>query len=315
MTVVFGGVVTLPTVACVMSSPPPATTTRLTRLPQHKISVLWRDIRVQRHRKSASWAEIRAKSLPRTSASLPFATRAAILTITCRAILDMKNQRDKLHQYQRRITILTDKETDIAKQMLAKGDKKRALLALRRKKYQESLLAKTDAQLEQLEQLTSNVEFAQIQKDVVFGLQQGTKVLQEIHAEMGGIEHVEKLMGDTADAIAYQQVCFFSFRICFIPFRYQTTNVLFARRKSAICSAAESQTKTKKKSRTNWLHWSARFWAPRNRSYRQSQIHNYRSSKSKKMCRRRLRWNGRPCWRHRYDGRDKQFYGHGGHCI
>lgn len=118
----------------------------------------------------------------------------------------MKNQRDKLRQYQRRITILTDKETDIAKQMLAKGDKKRALLALRRKKYQESLLVKTDAQLEQLEQLTSNVEFAQIQKDVVFGLQQGTKVLQEIHKEMGGIEHVEKLMGDTADAIAYQKV-------------------------------------------------------------------------------------------------------------
>lgn len=123
-----------------------------------------------------------------------------------RAILDMKNQRDKLHQYQRRITILTDKETDIAKQMLAKGDKKRALLALRRKKYQESLLAKTDAQLAQLEQLTSNVEFAQIQKDVVFGLQQGTKVLQEIHKEMGGIEHVEKLMGESADAVAYQKV-------------------------------------------------------------------------------------------------------------
>jgi charged multivesicular body protein 6 len=93
--------------------------------------------------------------------------------------------------------------------MLAKGDKPRALLALRRKKYQESLLAKTDAQLEQLEKLTSSVEFALIQKDVLFGLQQGTKVLQEIHAEMGGIENVEKLMGETADAIAYQRVCLF----------------------------------------------------------------------------------------------------------
>lgn len=123
-----------------------------------------------------------------------------------RAILDLKTQRDKLHQYQRRITVLTDRETEIAKQMLAKGDKKRALLALRRKKYQESLLAQTDRQLEQLEKLTANVEFAQIQKDVVFGLQQGTKVLKEIHAEMGGIEHVEKLMGETADAIAYQNV-------------------------------------------------------------------------------------------------------------
>ncbi|KAI2632036.1 charged multivesicular body protein 6 [Hypoxylon sp. NC1633] len=122
-----------------------------------------------------------------------------------RAILDLKLQRDKLHQYQRRITVLTDKETAVARQMLAAGDKKRALLALRRKKYQESLLEKTDLQLAQLEQLTRSVEFALIQKDIVFGLQQGTKVLREIHAEMGGIEHVEKLMGETADAIAYQR--------------------------------------------------------------------------------------------------------------
>lgn len=123
-----------------------------------------------------------------------------------RAILDMKNQRDKLHQYQRRITVLTSREKEIAKQMLAKGDKPKALLALRRKKYQESLLEKTDAQLEQLEKLTSSVEFALVQKDVVFGLQQGTSVLKEIHKEMGGLEHVEKLMGETADAVAYQQV-------------------------------------------------------------------------------------------------------------
>lgn len=118
----------------------------------------------------------------------------------------MKNQRDKLHQYQRRITVLTDRETAIAKEMLAKGNKDKALLALRRKKYQESLLAKTDAQLEQLEKLTSSVEFALVQKDVVFGLQQGTNVLKQIHKEMGGLEHVEKLMGDTAEAVAYQQV-------------------------------------------------------------------------------------------------------------
>ncbi len=92
--------------------------------------------------------------------------------------------------------------------MLAKGDKPRALLALRRKKYQESLLAKTDAQLEQLEKLTSSVEFALIQKDVLFGLQQGTRVLKDIQREMGGVENVEKLMGETAEAIAYQQVRF-----------------------------------------------------------------------------------------------------------
>lgn len=157
----------------------------------------------------------------------------------------MKNQRDKLHQYQRRISVLTDKETEIARQMLAKGDKKRALLALRRKKYQESLLAKTDAQLAQLEKLTTDVEFALIQKDVLFGLQQGTKVLQEIHAEMGGIEHVEKLMGETADAIAYQQVSILGF-----PFSMDF--YLHSSRKLAICSEAASRIRTRKKSKRNY---------------------------------------------------------------
>ena len=117
----------------------------------------------------------------------------------------MKNQRDKLHQYQRRITVITDRETAVARQCLARGDKAKALLALRRKKFQETLLAKTDAQLETLEQLTSNVEFALVQKDVVYGLQQGTSVLKQIHAEMGGIENVEKLMGENEDARAYQK--------------------------------------------------------------------------------------------------------------
>lgn len=117
----------------------------------------------------------------------------------------MKIQRDKLHQYQHRITIITDRETAVAKECLSHGYKSKALLALRRKKYQESLLAKTDAQLETLEKLTSSVEFALVQKDVVFGLQQGTAVLKQIHAEMGGVENVEKLMGENEAARQYQK--------------------------------------------------------------------------------------------------------------
>lgn len=118
----------------------------------------------------------------------------------------MKNQRDKLHQYQKKIIVITTRETEVAKECLKKGDKRRALLALRRKKYQESLLQKTDAQLAQLEILTNDVEFALVQKDVLFGLQQGTSVLKEIHKEMGGLENVEKLMGETEEAQAYQRV-------------------------------------------------------------------------------------------------------------
>ncbi|GAB7361153.1 hypothetical protein MBLNU230_g1187t1 [Neophaeotheca triangularis] len=127
------------------------------------------------------------------------------VTAQDKAILDMKIQRDKLHQYQKRITTITTRETDIAKECLRNGDKKRALLALRRKKYQESLLQKTDQQLAQLEALTSDVEFALVQKDVVFGLQQGTSVLKEIHKEIGGLDKVGLIMEESEEARAYQE--------------------------------------------------------------------------------------------------------------
>lgn len=121
----------------------------------------------------------------------------------------MKNQRDKLQQYQKRIVIITNRETNVARECLKKGDKRSALVALRRKKYQESLLQKTDQQLAQLEILTNDVEFALVQQDVLFGLRQGTAVLKQIHNEMGGIQHVEKLLGDTAEAQAYAKVLYF----------------------------------------------------------------------------------------------------------
>jgi len=88
--------------------------------------------------------------------------------------------------------------------MLQKGDKPRALLALRRRKYQETLLQKTDAQLETLEQLTATIEFSLVQKDVLYGLQQGNAVLKEIHREMT-LESVEKLVDETAEGVRYQK--------------------------------------------------------------------------------------------------------------
>ena len=69
------------------------------------------------------------------------------------AILDMKLQRDKIKQYRKRIQAVLSREHEIAIECLRKGDKPRAKLALRRKKYQEQLLEKADKQLETLEEL------------------------------------------------------------------------------------------------------------------------------------------------------------------
>ncbi|KAF5312918.1 hypothetical protein D9619_002989 [Psilocybe cf. subviscida] len=116
-----------------------------------------------------------------------------------KAILDLKLQRDKLRQYQKKA-----REHAIAKAHIAAGRKDRALIALRQRKYQQSLMTKTDQQLENLEQLVSTIEFSLVEMSVLHGLKQGNEVLKEIHKEMN-IESVEKLLDETAEARQYQQ--------------------------------------------------------------------------------------------------------------
>ncbi|EPQ60623.1 hypothetical protein GLOTRDRAFT_124376 [Gloeophyllum trabeum ATCC 11539] len=123
------------------------------------------------------------------------------VTAQDRAILE---SRDKLKQYQRKLQHVLDREKEIARQHLAAGDKQRALIALRRRKYQESLLLKTDGQLASLEQLVSTIEFSLIEVSVLHGLKQGNEVLKEIHKEMN-VESVEKLLEETAEAREYQR--------------------------------------------------------------------------------------------------------------
>ncbi|ODV91595.1 hypothetical protein CANCADRAFT_15288, partial [Tortispora caseinolytica NRRL Y-17796] len=126
------------------------------------------------------------------------------ITAQDRAILNLKLQRDKLQEYQTSIQVVLDREKELATLCLQKGDRRRALLALRKRKYQEQLLNRTDEQLMTLEQLVDSVEFALVQKDVVFGLEEGNRVLKQLNAEMN-MERIEKLMDETADGIAYQE--------------------------------------------------------------------------------------------------------------
>ena len=64
-----------------------------------------------------------------------------------KAILNLKKTRDQLLQYQKKIEGNLDKDRELAKRLLKEGKKERAKLLLRKKKYHESLLSKTDGQL------------------------------------------------------------------------------------------------------------------------------------------------------------------------
>ena len=75
---------------------------------------------------------------------------------------------------------------------------------LRKKKYQEGLLTRTDGQLDNLQQLVQDLEFAQVEQEVVKGLKIGNDALKKANA-MFSIDEIEQIMEDTAEAIDKQK--------------------------------------------------------------------------------------------------------------
>ncbi|GAA6079191.1 charged multivesicular body protein 6 [Tachysurus ichikawai] len=120
------------------------------------------------------------------------------------AILQLKQQRDKLKQYQRKLTVQLEKERLLAKQLLKDGKKERALLLLKKKCYQDQLLDKTETQINNLERMAQDLEFAQIEVKFLEGLKVGNDCLKKMH-EVFSIEEVERIMEETQDAIEYQK--------------------------------------------------------------------------------------------------------------
>ncbi|XP_077259192.1 vacuolar protein sorting 20 [Temnothorax americanus] len=121
-----------------------------------------------------------------------------------KAILQVKQTRDKIKQYQRKIEQSLEKERLLAKELLKNGKKDRALLLLRKKKYQEQVLSRADGQLENLERMAHDLEFAQVEMKVVDGLKVGNTALKQLHALLS-IDEIEKVMDDTREGIEKQR--------------------------------------------------------------------------------------------------------------
>ncbi|KAM9831249.1 charged multivesicular body protein 6 [Neosynchiropus ocellatus] len=121
-----------------------------------------------------------------------------------KAILALKQQRDKLRQYQKKINLRLETDRQLARQLLREGKKEKALLLLKKKRYQENLLDKTENQISNLETMVQDLEFAQIEMKVLDGLKVGNECLKKMH-EIMSIEEVERIMDETQDAIDYQR--------------------------------------------------------------------------------------------------------------
>jgi charged multivesicular body protein 6 len=120
-----------------------------------------------------------------------------------RAVLDLKNQRVRLRQYRKRLETVIERETEMAKQLLAEKKRDRALLCLKKKRLQVQTLEKSQALVDNIEEMISSVEEAQMQLEVFERLKEGNALLKHLQSQMD-LEEIEQIMDDTAEAIAYQ---------------------------------------------------------------------------------------------------------------
>ncbi|XP_011270521.1 hypothetical protein CAOG_08866 [Capsaspora owczarzaki ATCC 30864] len=120
-----------------------------------------------------------------------------------RAVLDLKKQRDNLKIYIHKIEAVLKREHELARTAVREGNKKKALLLLKRKRFQETLIERAEGQIQNVEELTASIEFAVVEQQVLAGIKAGTETLTELNNQMK-LEDVERLMDDTQEAIAYQ---------------------------------------------------------------------------------------------------------------
>lgn len=123
---------------------------------------------------------------------------------TSQQALQLKQQRDKLRQYQKRVTQQLERERALARQLLRDGRKERAKLLLKKKRYREQLLDRTENQISSLEAMVQSIEFTQIEMKVMEGLQVGNECLNKMHQVMS-IEEVERILDETQEAVEYQR--------------------------------------------------------------------------------------------------------------
>mmetsp|Transcript_12932 Transcript_12932/g.33686 ORF Transcript_12932/g.33686 Transcript_12932/m.33686 type:complete len:237 (+) Transcript_12932:1-711(+) len=121
-----------------------------------------------------------------------------------RALLQLKVQKDRVSKHRAAITSAMDREAAVAQEQLASGNRALARAALRRKRYWELHLDKTDQMLMRLEEVLASIEIAHVQKEVYKGLESGTRALKQMQSELS-LEKVEQLMSERADALAVQE--------------------------------------------------------------------------------------------------------------
>ena len=98
------------------------------------------------------------------------------------------------------------------------------MLLLKKKKYTEKVLEKTDNELMTIENLIMDIEYKNVEQNVLKGIEVGNEALKKLNAVFS-IEKIEALLEETEEGIQKQQVN--SFSMIIIHDQIPLTNIFF----------------------------------------------------------------------------------------
>lgn len=115
-----------------------------------------------------------------------------------RAVLDLKNSRDRLHRYRTKLERDDDRMLSSAKAAKDAGQTKKALGILRLRKYKQAQAEACEAQLLTVLQLVETIDSKQNQSAVLQAMAAGKDTLKKMHEEMS-VEDVMDLMDQVSE--------------------------------------------------------------------------------------------------------------------
>lgn len=121
-----------------------------------------------------------------------------------RAVLDLKNSRDRLHRYRKKLEQDDEKLLLQAKKAKEAGKNEKALGILRLRKYKKAQAAACEDQLLNVLQMVETIDSKENESQVLSALASGKDTLKKMHEETT-VEDVLELMDSIAEEIAVEQ--------------------------------------------------------------------------------------------------------------
>lgn len=125
------------------------------------------------------------------------------LTEKDKAVLDLKNARDKLKKFQKKLETESDQLTEKARELLRMQYKDRALLVLKLKKYKKERIDSIESQLFTVQEQIDTLDWAVINVQVLQAMRNGTDELTRLNNLMS-MDKIDALMDETKEAFDTQ---------------------------------------------------------------------------------------------------------------